>query len=125
MIKIINPPLFSAKGELNIGQAITSVCADAVYRYSVLTGEETDYIRYFNTTNKLYSKNYFSHPLIGNLFRALKTKVTRIIKPRKYFHTTNSQKQILDFFKTKFHLLYKDILITGLNLNNTKDSLVF
>lgn len=42
-MKIVNPPLFVAKRTLNIGQAMSSVCADAIYRYTLMTGKEADY----------------------------------------------------------------------------------
>lgn len=43
MVKIVSPPLFSTKGRLNIGQAMTSVCADAFYRFHLLKGEQVHY----------------------------------------------------------------------------------
>jgi len=42
-MKIVSPPLFSTKGNLNIGQAMTSVCADAFYRYYLLQKKEVSY----------------------------------------------------------------------------------
>ncbi len=52
-IKLVNPPLFSTKGDLNVGQALTSVCADAFYRYYLLKGKEVHFAsRAYNTQGK-------------------------------------------------------------------------
>ncbi len=43
VIKLVSPPLFSARGNFNIGQALTSVCADAFYRHHIIKGEEVSF----------------------------------------------------------------------------------
>lgn len=42
-MKVINPPIFAAKDSLNLGQALTSLCTDALCRYYILRNKRVHY----------------------------------------------------------------------------------
>jgi valyl-tRNA synthetase len=42
-IKLVSPPLSSSRGIFNIGQALTSVCADAFYRYYLIKSKKINF----------------------------------------------------------------------------------
>jgi len=81
---------------------------------SVYVGKKTNYMKYFTSTKKLYPKNYFQHPIIGNLFRIPKKEVIKIERPRKCDKLNKLQKKILNILKIRFSL--SNILIGGSNL---------
>lgn len=85
-------------------------------------GKKTNYNRYLNLTKKLYIKNYFTHPVMGKLFRLPKKDAIRIINPKKYLELKKSQVRLVNLLMAIFSLSQKNILIGGSSLLNEKMS---
>ena len=122
MIKIISPPLFLIKGELNIGQAMTCVYSDTLYRYYLLKNEEVHYSSMsYNTQGKpmedlvSFNGNLSSYKekcsetanILAQNMEETKLRINILPSPEKYLDFSEESKEVsqskfLDLFNKGF-----------------------
>ncbi len=82
-------------------------------KHQTVIGGGTNYEKYIKSTKKLYPQNYYSHKLLGKLFRVFKGDIVKIVAPKNYKELNENQRKTFDTLMKKVGLPRDSVLVGG------------